>query len=519
MPGLSRRDALRAGACSGAAVLLGAGPAAAARRRLPFATEGTFAHGVGAGRPGQRDLLLWTRLDGVERSVQVGYEVARDPDFRRVVDRGRATASTARDGCVHARVRRGLEPGERYWYRFFTREATSAVGRAGTLRPPDSAGPVRIAFGSCQSFRSGFYSAHAAIAREDVDLVVHLGDYTYDGGGRGFAGRDDLTGPNGDGDCQTLGEYREKLRLYRSDPDLQALHAAHPVAWIWDDHDVEVDWAGETEGSSPPRRVTYAERKRQAHLAYFEFLPVRRDPADPFRIYESVPLGANADLLLLDTRSYRTPIPCEKLFSGAGLDCAATRDPANTMLGAAQKAWLKRRIAENRGAWQILANQVMLLGFDLPVGNRLISENWDGAVVEREELCRHVLATGRDVAVLTGDSHFFTAGSVTTDGRITGRPAMVEFVGGALSSDSAVGADATPAERAGLRAVTDQVRLMNPHHAYDNLVDTGYGVLTAWPDRLEVAFRSTDRSRRDAPARTLATFRVRRGSRVVERLS
>jgi alkaline phosphatase D len=312
----TRRAFLRtAGGSAIAAGLLplGADPVVAAvrRRRPPLATEGAFAHGVGAGRPGERDLLLWTRLDGVDRSVRIGWEVATDPGFGTVVARGQSLASVVRGSCVHTRVASPkLRPGERYHYRFFTKRATSPVGRVSTLRPADSREPVKIAFGSCQDYRTGFYSAHRAIAAEGVELFVHLGDHTYDSGGGGFGGRDDRTGPNRDGDCQTLGEYREKYRLYRSDPGLQALHAAHPVVAIWDDHDIEVDWAGETPGQSAPRRITYEERRRQGALAFFEFLPRRRDPRAPFRIHEGIPLGANADLLMLDARSYRTPIPC-----------------------------------------------------------------------------------------------------------------------------------------------------------------------------------------------------------------
>jgi alkaline phosphatase D len=526
MAHLTRREMVGGGLAGAGAVLLGGSPflAAAARRderRRRLASGAEFQHGVASGIPAANGAMLWTRLTGLERSSHVAIEVAADPDFRRVVHRGRALASSVRDFAVKRVVdSRRLRPGERYWYRFYTRDRTSPVGRFRTALPADSQEPVRIGFFSCQKWHQGYYTAHRGLAEEDdLDLVVSLGDYVYEEPVRNalVPERRDTTGALGDGDVQSLDEYREKYRLYQSDPDLIAMQAMHPIVAIWDDHEAEDDYAGEHEGDPlRPRRVPFLERRRAGYLSFFESLPVPRRRDDPFRIYGSLRLG-QVELLMLDTRQYRDPLACPSVTPCPGGDA-----PGRSILGDAQRSWLKDALAGSTAAWKVIANQVMMMSLDVPTGVTINADQWDGYAAERRELMEHVVARGiRDVTVLTGDIHTFFAGTVTTTGDLTGRRAATEFVGGSITStgiaedleERGLPRESEAAQSAGLRA-------MNPHIAYAQLSAKGYGVLEARGDALRVTYRSPATVLRPrAVVRDLARFSVERGEADVEIVS
>ena len=526
MSDLTRRDVVGRGLAGTGAVLLGGSPfiASAARRdarRGLLASGATFDHGVAAGVPGGNGALLWTRLTGLERSAPVELQVAADEGFRRVLVRQRALASSARDFAVKRTVRSPrLRPGERYWYRFLTRDGSSPVGRFRTAIPPDSSEPVRIGFFSCQKWSQGYFTAHRGLAGEDdLDLVVSLGDYVYEEPVDDplVKERPDRTGANRDGDVQSLAEWRQKYRLYQSDPNLIAMQAAHPILAIWDDHEVEDDYAGEVPGDiQRPRRVSFAERKRVGRLAFFESLPVARPRDDPFRIYGSLRVG-QAELMLLDTRSYRDALACEPVNP-----CPQGEQGSRTILGAAQREWLKGRLAGTDAPWKVIANQVMMMSLDVPTGVPINADQWDGYASDRREVLEHVLARGvKDVTVITGDIHTFFAGTVTTTGDSAGRPAATEFVGGSITSTGI----AETLEQMGLPRSTAGgqrrgLQTMNPHLAYVELEAKGYGVLEARRDELLVTYRSPETVMRpESPVRDLARFRVARGSTAVEQLT
>ncbi|HEY8639109.1 MAG TPA: PhoD-like phosphatase N-terminal domain-containing protein [Solirubrobacterales bacterium] len=228
---VDRREFLLAGVATGAAVATPLNYAALARaRRHPRPAEGAFLHGISSGQPSPRGIELWTRLSEIDRTSLLKLEVAKDRGFRHVVRREEVAALKRHDFTVHSRVR-GLSPDSEYFYRFHTRGTNSAVGRFRTLPPPDSNRPIRIGFFSCQDHEAGYYTAHAALAQEqNLDLVFCLGDYIYERHYyNGPAARVDHTGVNGDGNVQTLAEYRQKYRFYQTDPNLQAMHAAFPL--------------------------------------------------------------------------------------------------------------------------------------------------------------------------------------------------------------------------------------------------------------------------------------------------
>jgi alkaline phosphatase D len=251
---LGRRSFLIGALATGAALTAPVNYAALAReRRIPLAKGAKFDQGVASGFPRPRGIELWTRLGEITRTSKLKVIVATDRDFGNVVEEKLVTARSDRDFTARTFIK-GLKSDRQYFYRFVTDESKSPVGRFKTAPPLNSRKPVRIAFYSCQHYESGFYNAQRAIANEpDLDLVLCLGDYIYEAGGTNGVRRD-TSGDNHDGDTQLLREYWEKYRLYKSDPDLKAMHAAHPSLSVWDDHEVENNYAdGRTAELEPER--------------------------------------------------------------------------------------------------------------------------------------------------------------------------------------------------------------------------------------------------------------------------
>ncbi len=512
---LTRRRFVGA-AAGGAAALTGADALASARPR-PI-REGSFDSGIAAGSPGQRGVTLWTRVHhaGV-RSGSVGIEVARDADFRHVVARRRATAHASTDHTVNARVS-GLEPGEQYHYRFHTDRASSPVGHFRTLRPPDSREPVRIAFWSCQSFKAGFYAAHADIATQDVDFVVGLGDYIYEATGD-TGPRTDTIGP--DDSAQTLAEYRRKYRLYKSDASLRAMHAAHAYFGIWDDHEVESSYYGRTGGNiqGRTRRVPFFTRRRNGYRAFFEYMPFPRHGELRPRIYRTVKAGRSCELLLYDLHRYASPIACPGIPTAGPIPleaCAERHDPRRSLLGAAQKRWLKGRLRGSKATWKLLGNSMMMMGFYYAPDRPFNLSQWDGWAAERAELMQFLLDHGiENVAAFTGDIHTFFAGYVTTSGSSDGERAATEFIGSSISSPGIpenLGKSVGVSNPALYAAITQNVQTLNPHITYNEQRHRGYSLVEARPDELRVDFRAVaDAFDPASDCYTLRSFRVPAG--------
>ena len=495
-------------------------PALTRRKQIPRAQKGLFAEGVAAGEPTTRGATLWTRLGGYRKDRRLALEVARDPDFRRVVFRRDVKARARKGHTVKVRVAdRALKPGEEYFYRFETREKTSDVGRFRTLRPADSREPVRVAFFSCQDWQAGYYGAHRTIAEiEDLDMVICLGDYIYE---RNFydGPREDTLGANGDGEVQTLDEYRAKYRLYRSDADLRAMHASHSFAAIWDDHEVEDNHAGDQPGdATQDPRVPYRRRRHNGHRAFNEYMPFfDPDPAPDLRIYRSFRLGRTAEIFLLDQRQYRDDQPCgDELF----VPCPEAESEPRDYLGDQQREWFKAGLERSGADWKLVGNQLMIQSLDAPPGNPINKDSWDGYGVERRDVLGHVEARGiQNLAFLTGDIHTFFAGEVGVDGRGP-ESVATEFVGGSITSlgipETIQGTTGAPLTKEQTEAITTQINLTNPHLKYDEQESRGYGLVEATSDELRVEFRAVEARERSTEARTIGSFRVASGEPRVE---
>lgn len=382
-----------------------------------------FALGIASGDPLPDGIVLWTRLapkplepDGglpPGQSVPVSWEVASDEAMTRVVQKGTALASSALAYSVHVEVQ-GLQAGHEYFYRFRAGTYVSPVGRTRTAPAPGThVNKLAFAFASCQSWPSGFYSAYRRMAEENLDFVVFLGDYIYEGGIDSHGGIRGVPIPDQFREStQTLERYRLQHALYKTDPDLQKAHALFPWIVTWDDHDVVNDYAGGPPYIDPASTKYKSERlfKRRAaaYQAFYEHLPLRSTsiPRGPdMLLYRRLGWGDLAEFSVLDTRQYRSQPPCGP---GEKARCAAAFDPALTMTGPDQERWLLEGLSRSHARWNVIAQQVLMAQFDLSYGNgtKFWQDSWDGYPAARNRILSYLAA--RHIAnpvVISGDWH------------------------------------------------------------------------------------------------------------------
>jgi alkaline phosphatase D len=440
-----RQFVVRAGTVAASAILspsaLAAGLGSA--RPAALARGGRFSEGVMSGEPTPSAITLWTRLTDTEGKVSVDLEVATDKSFRHVVAHKRLPTSAAVNHNVKTRIT-GLKAHEQYYYRFATATKDGPVGRFRTALPADSLQPVRFAFWSCQDYTHGYYNAHEAMAREDLDFVICLGDFIYDETYHtvkdGTGVRDDKVGRAQQASGQagvnyvraaeTLDQYRQKYSLYRSDESLRKVQARFPTVMLWDDHEVQDNYAGgEPNGGLPPEHHYSKKRQAAAYKAFFETMPY--SPPKPDRIYRRLAFGSTVDLIVMDQRQYRKDQPC---LDASGVPACADYDQPRDFLGRTQMNWVKSQLSASKAAWKVMANEVTIMPTRVLGGAFFGFDSWDGYPQEREELLAHIHNQQiKDVVFVTGDIHTFIAGDVRTAAG-TGDPAAIEFVGGSITS-------------------------------------------------------------------------------------
>jgi alkaline phosphatase D len=429
-----------------------------------------FTLGVASGDPLADRVVLWTRLapdplapDGAggmpDQPVPVIWEVAHDEQFSSIPRAGVAIAHPSLGHSVHVDVN-GLEPDRWYFYRFFVGPHVSPVGRARTFPRLDQAPALaRFAAASCQNFASGYYTAHAAIAEEDLDFVAFLGDYIYESG---------ATGPvrsHQSGRIEDLAGYRHRYGLYKSDANLQAAHARCPWLVTWDDHEVANNYAGlQFDEDATPPLLPFPELRAAAYQAWYEHQPVRLLPPKglTFPIHRSLDYGDLARLYVLDTRQFRSNQEC----GDATLTppCPGFPDPDGDLLGPAQEAWLFDRLGDSAARWNVLAQQIVFS--PTPIGTLLNFDQWDGYPHARQRVLDFLQSAAiRNPVVLTGDIHASGAGWAPADTvNLTG-PVASEFVATGISS---AGLDPNLAPLA--KTVLEQM----PHVAFFDAVERGY---------------------------------------------
>jgi alkaline phosphatase D len=411
--------------------------------------DNPFTLGVASGDPAPDGIVLWTRLAPHpaelsslgQRAIPVRWRVATDPAMRRVVARGTSAAVAGLAHSVHVEVN-GLEPRHDYFYQFDVRGEESAVGHFRTApRLRDQLARLQFAFATCQDWASGYYTAYRDMLAHDLDLVLHLGDYTYE-----YGIGDTPRGPAPAGfEAETvdLPTYRLRHTLHKLDPDLQAAHAKFPFVVVWDDHEVANDYSGlapEWDQPSPE----FAARRAAAYQAYYEHMPIRATTAQSragLRIYRRFSYGRLAEFTMLDDRQYRTDNPCG---DGESLRCDEALTGNYTMLGRAQEQWFARGMRQSDARWNIVGQQLLLAELEHATiqPDWFWNDAWDGYPRARRRLLADVAESGaRNPVFLTGDWHSTFVNDLKLDFKDPRAPVVAtEFVTPAITT----GGDGTP---------------------------------------------------------------------------
>ncbi|WP_460415705.1 alkaline phosphatase D family protein [Planifilum fimeticola] len=472
-----------------------------------------FTLGVASGDPMPDSVVLWTRLapdplngGGMPpRDIPVRWEVAADEGFRRIVQSGTAYARSDLAHSVHVEVS-GLQPDRQYFYRFKAGSELSPVGRTKTLPAPDAAVPVfTFAFASCQHFEHGYYTAYRRMAEEDLDLILHLGDYIYEHGTGEYLSPSGNVRSHNSRKPQTLEEYRNRHALYKTDPELQKAHAAFPWVVVWDDHEVENNYAGTVPQGEEERR-DFIRRRTAAYRAYYEHMPLRSrfmPRQGGIQLYRRFRCGNLADFHVLDTRQYR-----DDQANGDGWKPPSreSTEPNRTLLGAEQERWLLKGLERSEAQWNVIAQQVFFSKKDVRIGDGelLNMDSWDGYPANRDRILKFITHKGiSNLVVLTGDVHSNWANEIKADFDRPDSPTVgVEFVGTSITSDGD-GFDT----RSDIRRILAE----NPHIKFFN-GQRGYVRCTVTPDTWRTDYRVLPYvSRPDAPITTRATFVVENG--------
>jgi alkaline phosphatase D len=434
----------------------------------PAAPQVSYQHGVASGDPQSDRVILWTRVTpAADGEVPVSWEVASDAQFATIVKSGATTTNAARDYTVKVDVT-GLAAATRYHYRFAVGTQRSPAGTTKTL-PTGNVDTVRLAVFSCSNYPAGYFNVYAdAALRNDLDASVHLGDYIYEYGVGGYAS--DTAATLGRLSVPTteiiqLTDYRRRYAQYRTDPDLQALHAAMPMIAVWDDHEIANDtWKGGAENHTEGDEGKFADRRAAAIQAYHEWMPTRLpDAARPEKIYRSFDFGNLLSLHMLDTRN----IGRDQQVDVTGYLQGLAHAPGRQLLGAEQNTWLATQLQTSKGQWQVLGQQVLMSRMSIPasvaqdpgvatmtayltalqtpaaartpeqaalVAQPKIPYNldaWDGYPAARDTVLAAVKANDRNLVVLAGDTHNAWASDLTDS---TGQVVGVEFATSSVSS-------------------------------------------------------------------------------------
>ncbi|MBF2755317.1 MAG: alkaline phosphatase D family protein [Gammaproteobacteria bacterium AqS3] len=509
-----RRSFLQGGAAGAALIGIGAG-ATSCSPPPPTA----FNHGVASGDPTDSAFIIWTRVSVAEPGdMPVQWVVSRDPELRDVVASGKAVARPLHDYCVKVDVAlpAGETPGSSYHYGFVTHDQRSPIGRTRTF-PSSGLADAKLAVVSCSNYMAGFFHVYRELAkRDDIQAVLHLGDYIYEYGADGYGaeigekiGR--LVADPGH-EILSLRDYRGRYAQYRSDPDLQAAHARHPFIAVWDDHEsANNSWREGAQNHDEETEGSWSERRAAALQVYSEWMPIRLPQPDSLlRIYRDFRIGDLVHLHMLDTRLIGRDRQLEysDFMGDAGFDQTGFRkalsDPDRQLLGPKQYAWLEDNVAQSEATWQVLGQQVLMGRIGIPKLSDLTGEGvpetflrflksiegrqlpsnldaWDGYPVQREALLSLAQQQGKSLISLAGDTHNAWASNLYNNRR---QQAGVEF---AVSSVTSPGiSDYLRLRRPKL--AERRSRDFNPGLRYINSRSRGYLVLSLSQDSAEAEY-------------------------------
>lgn len=503
----SRRDALRALSAG----LILATPARLLRASEPRFAANPFSLGVASGYPTSDGIVLWTRLLPAENehhkladaAIPVSLEIASDERFRKIVRTETLFATPEWAHSIHAEIS-GLKPHREYWYRFTTAGQQSPIGRTRTA-PKHSANlkSLRVGVASCQKYENGYFVAYRHMLNDNLDLIVHTGDYIYEyastPGGNNVRG-------DGSGETFTLEHYRARHALYKRDPDLQAAHAAYPWLLTWDDHEVTNDYFGD--GSYAQSGEDFLARRAAAYRAYYEHMPLPSSakPTGPnMLLYAQCNYGRLLQINMLDSRQYRSPLGCRGAEdTGGSASCASLFDASRTKLGELQEHWLNTSLANSRAQWNVLAQGTPMAHVDGDPGEGFAYRRdiWDGYPAARQRLLDSLAATKtRNPIVVDGDIHAFQVANINRVANDLSSPIIAsEFTTDSITSGGIS------------QARLDQNRSINPNLLYSYSQRRGYLTLEFERDKVRADLVTVESIReQNAGRNSLASFVVENG--------
>lgn len=521
----------------------------------------TYPQSVAAGDPGPFGCVIWTRVNPAvipsyePIAAPIGWQIATDAGFSNVVLEGASLVISQNDHTIKLPVAHpALKPYSIYFYRFIFSNVASRTGRFKTLPLPGvDMESMRIGYVVCQDYSNGYYTAYKLLAQEEVDLVVHLGDYIYEYLNDGVGGPNNgpvrvvPPFPSGAQYPQGLDDYRHLYQTYRADPDQQAMHERFAMIQLWDDHefynDCHQDYHEDT--NTPPLTATTPQPalRQMANQAWTEYglADVIFNPFQPWdksvKVYRNFQFGNLIDLVVTDERLYRDGPPCGDIENQRyeTLGCSERTDPARTMLGAAQKQWFLDTVTGSKATWKIWANEVMLCQYLLSSAAREFFDldQWDGYPAERASILGTIKQAGVDnFVVISGDAHLYLASYLKTNFDDPAEAPMgVELMVGAISSGNYLDAGVDkPVPLSAPSAVSKMVATglpidsfgalvlsQNPHMQFWNGSTWGYAILTVTKQRLVCDFRvASTIKQKGGTLQELATFTVPNGQVVLQ---
>ena len=433
-----------------------------------------FYHGVASGDPLADRVILWTRVTTQDATATVDWQIATDTNFVNVVNSGTFTTDSSHDYTVKVDAT-GLQENTWYYYRFKHGVNYSIIGRTRTS-PSSNVNNLRFAVVACSNYQDGFFNAYRDIAnKNDIDAVIHLGDYYYEYGISDFTpGVDSARLHEPQTEITTIADYRLRNSQYKLDPDLREVHRQYPFITVWDDHETANDsWSGGADNHTEGAEGAWLDRKEYGRKTYFEWMPIRDVHNSVDTIHRVIPMGGLLDLIMIDSR-------LEGREQQIGTTGTAVTDTNRTMLGATQLVWFKQQLSNSTAKWKLIGNQVMVS--PLKAGSSALNQDqWDGYPAERAKILNHIRNNNIDnVVVLTGDIHTSWANDLPVDGvpytSSTGAGSVaVEYVCTSVTSGSFIN----------FSVPVSLIQAFNPNIKYAELSKRGYLLLDVTNDKVQ----------------------------------
>jgi alkaline phosphatase D len=498
-----------------------------------------YPQSVASGDPQPNGVVLWTRIAptamGAPSGDTVAWQIASDPSFAApyILVQGVAAVDPALDNTVKLPVSNAvLASYSVYYYRFIYNLVPSRTGRFKTLPTAAAAlAQLKIGYVVCQDYNNGYYTALSYLALEDVEYIVHLGDYIYETVTQTNAVRAVPPFASGGVIPQNVDDYRHLYQVYRSDPSQQEVHENFAYIQLWDDHEFANDCHQDfhpDNNTAPDATTTPQPALRQAaNQAWSEYglADVAFDPTQNWeqsiQVYRKFSFGTLMDLIVTDERLYRDGPPCGSNIVGQryfSLGCGEMSDSSRTMLGLTQRQWFLDQLTGSAATWKIWANEVMLMQLKFALVY-IDLDQWDGYQQERNLILNAVHSSGvKNFVAITGDLHTFLAGYLKRDfDNPFESPVGIELMVGSISSanleediesELELPSSPVPAKQMGIapNLLEPVIRAANPHiHFWDSSTH-GYGVLTITPTQLTCEFKAVSTIRE--PTATLVSLKT-----------